>query len=144
FVPVFTRTGAPARETFVGLVLTGIPGTEMAILNPSLFLPSVSRTFKIGLDGTVNVPFSLLGALGSVLRVWDKTHNLLGELFNASGLQTPVIGPNPTNKNVPMAGDTTVHVYGRPNENERGNVFLLENSTNTVQQVGSTSFAETT
>jgi hypothetical protein len=133
FVPLFERigTGSPI-ETFVGLLLTGIPGTEMAILHLTAAPPSIAATASIGADGTVVTPLAGAAAeSGSILRVWDKTHNLLSELFEVPS--TPVIGPNPTNKQVPAAGDSTVHVYGRPGDTV--DVFLLENSTGNVLRV---------
>jgi hypothetical protein len=136
FVPFFEQSvGSPPPETFVGLLLTGIPGTEMAILNLSLTLPSVIPTARIGSDRTATVLFTV--APGSILRVWDKTHNLLSELFQvATQSPAPVVGPNPTNKNMPVAGDTTVHVYGVPGD--AAEVFLFENSTNAVLPMGRT------
>ena len=134
FVPLFEFRGDPSpTETFVGLVLTGIPGTEMAILN--LSTTGISQPATIGSDGTATVLFTV--ALGNILRVWDKTHNLLSELFQADTQPpTPVVGPNPTSKNLPVAGDTTVHVYGRPGD--AASVFLLENSTNAIISMGRT------
>ena len=45
FVPLFERRGAGSpTETFVGFLLTGIPGTEMAILNLTEAPPSIAST----------------------------------------------------------------------------------------------------
>jgi hypothetical protein len=84
---------------------------------------------------------------GSILRVLDKAHNRLSELCGvdpdiseagAPGPTTPVIGPNPINKRVPTAGDTTVHVYGSPTTTVE--VFLLESKTGTVVEVTGSPF----
>jgi len=134
FVPIFERRGAGSPiETFVGFLPTGIPGTEMAILNLTEAPPSIEDTARIGADGTVAMPLVDSNGepridSGSILRVWDKTHNLLSELFEVPS--TPVIGPDPDTKRVPRAGDSTVHVYGEPGEGV--DVFLLENSTGNV------------
>jgi hypothetical protein len=136
FVPIFERrgTGSPI-ETFVGLLLTGIPGTEMAVVNLSDTPPVIVQTvqgqpLRIGADGTVALPLRVDPQITPLLRVWDKTHNLLSELFEVDGSPTPVIGPNPTNKKLPTAGDPTVYVYGRPRDGVH--VFLMENSTGNV------------
>jgi hypothetical protein len=145
FVPLFNRIvvdGSP-QETFVGLLLTGIPGTEMAVLNLSETSPSIGPTARIEADGTVVVPLTVDSESTLLLRVWDKTHNLLSELFEVDVPPTPVIGPNPTNKKVPTAGDTTVYVYGAP-RNTPVDVFLLENRTGTAPRVGGASFIEDT
>jgi hypothetical protein len=136
FVPLFTEGGLEIpSENFVGFVLIGSPGTEMAVLHLDAETPSVIKpTDRIGADGTVFV--DLIGRLPSpelILRVWDKTHSLLSELFQVAGPPTPVTGPHPTNKKLPGAGDTTVHVYGRPGDTVE--VFLLKNSTGTVLQM---------
>jgi hypothetical protein len=137
FVPLFTDLGGGSfpTETLVGFVLIGSPGTEMAILQLDADTPSVIKpTDRIGADGTIIVDLrGILPPPDNVLRVWDKTHNLLSELFAVADPPTPVIGPNPTNKKVPAAGDTIVHVYGRPEDTVE--VFLLENSTGTALQM---------
>jgi len=136
FVPLFEPIGEleSQTETFVGILLTGIPGTEMVVLNLRETPPSIIRTATIGADGTVAVRFAIESESTFLLRVWDKTHNLLSELFEVDVPPTPVVGPTPTNKKLPEAGDTTVHVYGSPDDTV--NVFLLENSTNTILPMG--------
>jgi hypothetical protein len=138
FVPLFSEFNDP--RSFTGLLLTGIPKTEMAVLNLSNpTSQDAVRPARIEDDGTVVVSISLNSQEVRILRVWDKTHNLLSELFAARASPvldvTPVIGPNITNKNAPVAGDNTVHVYGRPGD--RVNVFLLEKSTGKFDEVGS-------
>src|SRR5262249_51195343 len=131
FVPFFTTGG-----DFDGLLLTGIPGTEMAVLS----LPDPPKiedlpVKRIEADGTLTAAvFGVAIRPVSILRVWDKTHNLLSELFQVPS--TPVIGPNPTNTKVPAAGDSTVHVYGRLGD--KVEVFLLERSTDTFHQIPKT------
>jgi hypothetical protein len=135
FVPFFALP-PQGGIAFAGLLLTGIPGTEMAVLSLPAGPPDLPKieppVRRIEADGMATVPLGVGAAgLGSILRVWDKTHNLLSELFEVPS--TPVIGPNPTNAKVPAAGDSTVHVYGSPND--RVDVFLLENSTGEVRRV---------
>jgi hypothetical protein len=148
FVPRFVPGGT--GETFNGFLLTGIPGTEMAVLNltPTVLNltppaplamaqtvpPRIEQTVSIEADGTAMVPLTVVNR--NIFRVWDKTHNLLSELFEVGTsdmLPTAVIGPNHTNKKVPAAGDPTVHVYGSPGE--RVEVFLGEHSTGKFFQV---------
>jgi hypothetical protein len=137
FIPFFTPpAGEVSLNGFAGLLLTGIPGTEMAVLNLSVTPPVIRQTIdgqplRIGSDGTVAVTLDGVED-GSILRVWDKTQERLSELFevNSNIPSTPVIGPDPTNKKAPAAGDTTVHVYGSPNDNVE--VFLLERRTGTI------------
>jgi hypothetical protein len=120
------------RETLVSLLLTGISGTEMALLHLAATSPNIETPVRIEEDGTRDVP--LVGAAaesGSILRIWDKTHNLLSELFEVPS--TPVIGPNPTDSKVPTAGESTVYVYGKPHD--KVDVFLLENSTGKFRRV---------
>jgi hypothetical protein len=134
FVPLFDQQDSAV--IFFGLLLTGISGTEMAVLNlpppspgtgePPL-APKIEQT--VIKDGTAIVP--LTGVTSSILRVWDKSHNLLSELFEVAS--TPVIGPDLTNNKVPAAGDNKVHVYGRPNDTV--DIFLLENGTGKVRPV---------
>jgi hypothetical protein len=139
FVPLFILPIDINSPGFDGLLLTGIPGTEMAVLN--LSNPSSERPVRIEADGTVDVSIPIESGAVSLLRVQDKTHNLLSELFEVNGVNfpnvrlTPVIGPNPANRNVPASGDTTVHVYGVPGDTV--DVFLLEKSTGNVARVGS-------
>jgi hypothetical protein len=150
FVPLFSEFDDP--RSFTGLLLTGIPETEMAVLNLSNpTSDDAVLTERIDAEGhPVYVPIPLSTGESRILRVWDKTHNLLSELFAAkdsSGLGvTPVIGPKTINKdapkNVPVAGESTVQVYGRPND--RVNVFLLEKSTGKFDQVGSARLGEIT
>jgi hypothetical protein len=134
FIPFFGQGGTTlTSEAFTGFLLTGIPGTEMAIFNLAATpLPNIEDTVRIREDGTFPVPLvGTAAGSGSILRVWDKTHNLLSELFKVPS--TPVIGPDPTNKIAPAAGDRTVYVYGKPDE--QVDVFLLENSTGKVLRV---------
>jgi hypothetical protein len=145
FVPLFEPGGGtPPTETFNGVLLTGIHGTEMAVLHltpPTLgngdAQPAglrIEQTVGIESDGTAFVPLTV--EPGSVIRIWDKTHNLLSELSEVSDsnmLPTPVIGPNPTDKKAPAAGDPTVYVYGSPGKEVE--VFLGEHSTGKFFQV---------
>jgi hypothetical protein len=142
FVPFFIPPADidPVSFRFAGLLLTGVPRTEMDILDLNTTPLITPPTHRIGPDGTVPVPLNTLGTV-SILRIWDKTHNRLSELYEVNSnvandipvITTPVIGPHPINKRVPTAGDTIVHVYGSPTTTVE--VFLLESKTGTVLQV---------
>jgi hypothetical protein len=138
FIPHFelVQNDTALRETLVSLFLTGIAGTEMALLHLAATSPNtetpIETPVRIEPGGMVDVPLLEAAAeSGSILRIWDKTHNLFSELFKVPS--TPVIGPDPNNSRVPTAGDPTVHVYGRPRDTV--DVFLLENSTGNVRRV---------
>jgi hypothetical protein len=105
----------------------------MAVLNLSERSDrTIHDSVRIEADGTKEVSISSNGTV-HLFRVWDKTHNLLSELFEVNDPVTPVIGPDPDNKNVPAAGDKTVHVYGVPGATFE--VILLEKSTGNVVPV---------
>jgi hypothetical protein len=146
FVPLFESTPngeGSQTETFVGLLLTGVPGTEMAIVNLGE-TPRIERTINIEAAGTVTVPLTLDPQIIHLLRVWDKTHNLLSEVFEVNVPPTPVTGPDPTNKKLPTAGDIAVHVYGPPGETVDLFLMAKENGAGNVPQVGSVRLVEDT
>jgi hypothetical protein len=163
FVPFFNDEGE-----LNGMLVAGMPGAEITILKPFGGSSGIEKTFgdpivpngivtvafvdatqslpsgktdliKLGGDGTAIVNFPPTVSSGSILRVWDRTNNILSELFafgvpgpivliaGAVPPSTPVIGPSSTTKKAPAAGDTNVSVYGSPNGTV--NVFLLESAT---------------
>jgi hypothetical protein len=91
FIPPDLIEGISFR--FAGLLLTGVPGTEMAILNLNTTPLITPPTHRIRPDGTIDVTLDTLGD-GSILRVLDKAHNRLSELYtvnSAISAETPVI-----------------------------------------------------
>jgi hypothetical protein len=131
-------------EGFHSILVVGTANAEVAVLllhPPPVPIPfeglpspppppSIVGIGRIGPDGTV--PMDLRFAIRSqgILRVWDRTNNLLGQLFEVNfdpGFETtPVIGPNPTTKRLPAAGDDRVHVYGSPSQTV--DLFLLSST----------------
>lgn len=132
-IPFFTEDGDGSLDR---VILAGIPGAEVDLLDLSKPSPEdiIISTETIEADGTATVNFEP-DIQNAVLRVWDRTNNLLSELFqvgldplivdiplvsSAESLvefppSTPVIGLDPTNRKLPAVGDTTVFVYGTPN-----------------------------
>jgi hypothetical protein len=107
-------TGAPGAEIAVLLldapILTGI--TILADERPPVLTSGTLRP-----DGTLLLALDPGIRPGSKLLVWDRTNNLFGQLFEIgpSGpptFMTPVIGPDPTTKQLPAAGDSQAHIYG--------------------------------
>jgi hypothetical protein len=147
-VPVFPLSDP---DVFNPILVAGLPGAEIAVLllaNTSgpfevsaalpspPELPSVLAVDTIGPDGTVLVSLGFAIPSGSILRVWDRTNNFLSQLFevgslnNGSGFATtPGIGPNPTTRKLPAAGDDRMHVYGSPGDSVE--LFLLRSTITT-------------
>ncbi len=98
----------------------------------------VSKTdlITLGPDGTAKVNFAPTLPDGSFLRIWDRTNNLLSQLFivgSTNGtVPSALIGPHPATKKLPAAGAGTVHVYGLPLDEV--SVSLLENGTGNAIQ----------
>jgi hypothetical protein len=130
-------------------LVAGMPESEIALLDPTKAPPdmilrtttpsgAIQSTSRIGSDGTVEVNLQDPVNAGSILRVWDRTNNLLSQVFEVGSPDilspsTPVIGPHPTTRKLPTAGETTVFVYGSPNSTV--SVFLLKSTTDSVSQV---------
>jgi hypothetical protein len=180
FAPLFDNED----DALIGLLVSGIPGVVISIFE----FPELSRNVRkaevtgtaadgsfdvkfadaitssepdkvtIGSNGTVIVKFTNSVASGSVLRIWDRTNNILSELVNVRPpgggiLQgssddddgnspfgiTPVIGPGSLTKKPPAAGDTTVDVYGTPGDSV--NLFLFNNVTTGFRQIEGGPFA---
>jgi hypothetical protein len=95
-----------------GAFVAGVPGAEVVIVDISG--TTVSEPLRIGVDRTVI--FSTPVPLG-VIRVWDRTNNLLSEPIDVvANSSTPVIGPDALTKKLPAAGDKAVTVYGGPGD----------------------------
>jgi hypothetical protein len=125
-------TGAPGAE--IAVVLLDAPaGVEVVGVVDEL--PGILKSGVLGSDGT------LLLALGSIqdplvispesrFLLWDRSNNLFSQLFEldfggeGQTLMTPVIGPDPTTKQLPAAGASSVHIYG--NAGNRVNLTVLK------------------
>jgi hypothetical protein len=142
-VPFFPPTFPTAQ--FGGFLVAGMPESEIAILDPTKAPPdmilrtttpsgTIQSTSRIGSDGTVEVNLETTVVLGSILHVWDRTNNLLSQVFEVnSSTTTPVIGPHHATRRLPSAGETTVDVYGFPGNTV--SVFLLQSTTSIVSRV---------
>jgi hypothetical protein len=109
--------GTPDVE--IAILLLPSPGTVTPVLPDPPTPPSILALASIGADGTVLVPVKFAINNGGIFRIWDRTNNFLSQLVEVRPLgagsrfpTTPVIGPNPTTKKLPTAGDDRVHVYG--------------------------------
>lgn len=116
-IPIFDTT----TNIFIGFIVVGMPAAEIAILG--LNSPSNLITDRLGADGIRAV--ELGGEPPDNLRAWDRTNNLLSEVFEISPM-TPVIGINPTSRRLPAAGDTAVFAYGSPDDSV--DVFLFRST----------------
>jgi hypothetical protein len=110
------------------LFINGAPGAEIAVLLLDAPIvtgiaaltdeqPPILTSGTLRSDGTLLLTLDPAVSPGSKLLVWDRTNNLFGQLFeigpsNTQTLMTPVIGPDPTTKQLPAAGDTQAHIYG--------------------------------
>jgi hypothetical protein len=86
---------------------------------------------SLGGDGTIIVDFDPTGLFGSYIRVWDRTNNILSQVFVPG--TTPVIGPTSSTRKIPVAGDKEISVYGLPGSTV--DVLLLESVTGNATQV---------
>jgi hypothetical protein len=110
------------------LFINGAPGAEIAVLLLDAPIvtgiaartdeqPPILTSGTLRSDGTLLLTLDPAVSPGSKLLVWDRTNNLFGQLFeigpsNTQTLMTPVIGPDPTTKQLPAAGDSQAHIYG--------------------------------
>ena len=141
-------------DQFNGFLVAGMPESEITILGPTntpaeISLPLTSpsgttqNTSRVGADGTVMVKLKTPVALGSILRVWDRTDNLLSQVFEVNvPMTTPGIGPHHVTRRLPSAGETTVDVYGLPGNTV--SVFLLKSTTGIVTEHGNVILDEDT
>jgi hypothetical protein len=132
FFPDPIIIGATAA-TIDGYLIAGMPDAEITVLDltDGSLDPSLLDTGRVGPDGAVTLSRDI--AAGTILRVWDRTNNLLGQVFQVGSPTTPVIGPNPTTRQLPVAGDTATFVYGSPRS--RVGVFLLKGPDNSIRRV---------
>jgi hypothetical protein len=121
-VPLFSGTTQDFPTDFL---VAGMPESEIALLNLTEgTVPRILKIDRVGPDGTVEVEGLITAP--RTLRVWDRTNNLLSQVFEAGSPTTPVIGPHPTTRRLPSAGERTVFVYG--SLNSEVSVFLLEST----------------
>ena len=130
FIPLFPLITGPLATTssdLQGAIIAGTPGAEVVMVDATgqpLLPPQ-----KIGADGTTTVTFPPAFSVG-VVRVWDRTNNLLSEPVEVVGVTpTPVIGP--LNNKLPSAGDKTVTVYGGAGDTVQ--LFFLEPASSRIQ-----------
>lgn len=123
--PIVTNT------PFEGFVAAGSPEAEIAVIESivpldtqgagGLFINIINPT-KVGPDGITYISKQYSSDVQSVavLRVWDRTNNLVSDaLFltpaDQGGILTATVGPNPQTKKMPEKGDKDIFVYGWPN-----------------------------
>jgi hypothetical protein len=144
-VPFFSDN---SPDDLTGVRIIGVPGAEVVVLrlndpadtDPRPKLPISEASGIIEPDGTLTIDFRNPISTDSIIRVWDKTNELLGQVFVVDAPSTPVIGPNPTTGKLPAVGDTSVHVYGLldtsdPNAAPSVTVSLLKNADGTIVEV---------
>src|SRR5262245_7531678 len=127
----FIVVGDPILHRFL---IAGMPDSQIAILDLTQGkTPTFVQTTRIGADGTITVNLPVDD--GITLRVWDRTNSLFSEVFQVHSdfLVASVIGPDPTTKRLPAAGERKVFVYGQPNETV--SVFLLKSTTDSAMRV---------
>jgi hypothetical protein len=142
-VPFFSDN---SPDDLTGVRIIGVPGAEVVVLRlndpantdspPKLPISEASEIIRP--DGTLTIDFQNPISTDSIIRVWDKTNELLGQVFVVDAPSTPVIGPNPTTGKLPAVGDTSVHVYGLPGTSaatSRVTVSLLKNADGTIVEV---------
>ncbi len=130
FVPFFSNgninklfiTSAPGADIAL-VLLDDPPATGIAVLENTL--PGILTSGTIGSDGTLLLVLEGTEEVPVIspesrFLLWDRTNNLFTQQLeigplNASTLMTPVIGPDPTTKQLPSAGTDRVHIYGSQN-----------------------------
>jgi hypothetical protein len=111
------------------LFITGAPGAEIAVVlldtsNPDDKNPRILKSGVLGSDGTLLLDLGLpvknppVISLGTQFLLWDRANNLFSQQFELDSGEsqtyiTPVIGPDPTTKQLPAAGARSAHIYGR-------------------------------
>ena len=107
-------TGTPGAEVEVLLLSSGFSGTPIVFATAGISPgppESVARG-GIGPNGKATITTSLSN--GQIICLWDRTNDLLGQVFQVGVPSTPMIGPDPVTGRLPAAGDTVAHVYGQP------------------------------
>jgi hypothetical protein len=148
FVPLFSN------NNLTRLFITGAPGAEVAVvvLNPqtngAVILaalppaPKIVASGVIGSDGTLPLNVENVNEIvtSSQILVWDRSNNLFSQTFEIffstsvpPNTATPMIGPDPTTKQLPAAGDVDVHIYGFGNDVV---LTVLKSGSNTPIQSG--------
>lgn len=143
-VPFFSDN---SPNNLTGVRIIGVPGAQVVVLrlndpadtDSSVKLPISGPSGIIRPDGTVTIDFEDNPiSPDSIIRVWDKTNELLGQVFVVDAPSTPVIGPDPTTGKLPTVGDTSVHVYGWPGTSaatSKVTVSLLKKADGTIVEV---------
>jgi hypothetical protein len=141
-VPFFSEN---SPDDLTGVRIIGVPGAEVVVLNLNGSVdPNSPEKLPISVDsgiirpdGTFTIDFQPPIETDRIIRVWDKTNELLGQVFVVGAPSTPVIGPNPTTGKLPAVGDTSVHVYGWPGMSGATSVTvsLLKNADGTIVEV---------
>jgi hypothetical protein len=108
--------------------ITGAPGAEIAVVlldtpNSDDKNPRILTSGVLGSDGTLLLSLVTRSdpagiSLGSQFLLWDRANNLFSQQFELDSGEsqtyvTPVIGPDPTTKQLPAAGARSVHIYGK-------------------------------
>src|SRR5262249_37879585 len=101
------------------LFITGTPDAEIEVLRLATQLGTVASG-RIGSDGNVLLHIRDPIPPQNQILVWDRTNNLVSQLFEISlggiggddSLSTAMIGPDPVTKKLPAAGDVGLHIYG--------------------------------
>src|SRR5262245_5121470 len=139
FVPFLSNPPTTVTKLFIN----GAPGAEIAVVlldtpNPDDVTPSILTSGTLGSDGTLLLALSKVSpviSLGCRFLLWDRSNNLFGQLFELSPLgsetfmiMTPVIGPDPTTKQLPAAGADSVHIYGKLNNSVNLTVLKSDGS----------------
>jgi hypothetical protein len=130
-VPLFD-----ANDTLTHFLVAGMPESEVALLELSSSpTPLIRTSGRVEPNGTVEVNVQNLNLSPSTVRVWDRTNNLLSQVFEVrttpqifvagAGPMTSVIGPDPITRRLPSAGDTIFSIYGSLPQAPNVEVFLL-------------------
>src|SRR5262249_36182593 len=78
FPPLVSPLGSGVDDRLDSFLVAGIPDSEVAILDLTRG-PTILDTGRIGPDGTVLIDQQVVSA--STLRIWDRTNNLLSQVF---------------------------------------------------------------
>lgn len=135
FIPLFGPTAVDRpSEDLAALYIAGRPRAELTILNLAYQVNPDQmriREMTLGIDGRATILLENHLETGSI-QIWDRTNGLLSEVFKIAPVSGGLIGPHPATKKWPVAGDKTVFVYGRPDDNVR--FFVLSSRKGKIVQ----------